>query len=103
MCGEYPIRQEYLEPLDEADWGRIYDYWMSETVPCLESEDLVIAEPPTRETFVERRAWTPDSDAVRDQVRDRVSRGDYPTLNMCSPRCSPYLRRRRCGSGPEPK
>lgn len=77
---KYPIRQEYLQPLDEAAWGRVYDYWVSETLPCLESEGLVIAEPPTRETFVERRAWTPDSDAVRDQVRDRVGQGDYPDI-----------------------
>lgn len=79
-AAQYPVRQEYLQPLDAASWGRIYDYWVSETVPCLNSEGLTVNEPPTRETFVERRAWTPDSDAVRDQVRDRVSQGEYPDI-----------------------
>lgn len=74
----YPIRQEYLEPLDEAAWGRIYDYWVSETVPCFRAEGLDVSEPPTKETFLEGRAWTPDSDYVRSQVEERVQQGEYP-------------------------
>jgi hypothetical protein len=73
----YPIRQEYLEPLDEAAWGRIYDYWVSETIPCLRAEGLDVAEPPTKVTFVASRSWTPDNDHVRSQVEKRVAEGDY--------------------------
>lgn len=79
-AAQYPIRPEYLQPLDGAAWGRIYDYWVNEALPCLESEGLTVNEPPSRETFVERRAWTPDSDQVRDQVRDRVRQGEYPDI-----------------------
>lgn len=74
----YPIRQEYLEPLDDAAWGRIYDYWVSETLPCLRSEGLDVEDPPTRETFLGSRAWTPDNENVRDQVMELVQQGEYP-------------------------
>lgn len=74
----YPIRQEYLQPLDDAAWSRIYDYWTTTTVPCLRDEGLEVAEPPTRETFLASRAWTPDDSSVRRQVEDLVAQGRYP-------------------------
>jgi len=93
----FPIRQEYLEPLDQAAWGRIYDYWVSETVPCLRAEGLDVAEPPTRVTFVESRSWTPDSDHVRSQVEKRVTAGAYPNTEhvftaLCPVTPPPHVR-----------
>jgi hypothetical protein len=74
----YPIRAEYLEPLDEAAWRRIFDYWITETVPCLRAEGIDVPEPPTIETFLSSQYWTPDGDAVRGQVERLASEGVYP-------------------------
>lgn len=76
----YPIRQEYLEPLDEPGWGRVHDYWLGETVPCLRAQGFHVPDPPTKRTFIEERSWTPDGDDVRTQVEEPVLEGEFPDV-----------------------
>lgn len=75
----YPIRQEYLQPLDDTAWENIYDYWVAKTLPCLRGEGIEATNPPSLETFMATRSWTPDDRHVRQQVEDLVSQGKYPS------------------------
>ena len=74
----YPIRQEYLAPLDAAAWSRVYDFWQTATLPCLRAEGIVVSDPPTKETFIANPTWTPDGALVREQVEALVAEGKYP-------------------------
>ena len=76
----YPIRAEYLTPMDDAGWRRVYDYWVRVTVPCLTQHGIDVPEPPSIETFLETRSWTPDGDEVRDQIERLVSIGKFPDV-----------------------
>lgn len=77
----YPVDTDYTGSLTEVQWQATFEYWKEEVVPCLESEGLDVAEPPSEETFLANpTSWSPDSLSVRDQVAERVADGEYPSI-----------------------
>lgn len=48
----YPIAEEYTQPLSQEQIRIIYDYYVSDLVPCLRGEGLTVPDPPTWETFI---------------------------------------------------
>ena len=53
---QYPVRP--TAPLTQAGLEELYDYLVSEQVPCLEERGAVIPEPPSKATFVEEFGTT---------------------------------------------
>lgn len=71
----YPYPDKYFEPLDAAQIQRLYDFFVKEAVPCLESFGLTPDDPPSAQVFAETyetpHMWLPFKalGAVTDQDR----------------------------------
>lgn len=75
----YPVDPTLTGPPDQDQWAAIYDYWMTETMPCLDAEGYELSEPPSRETFLASPTWSPDTPGVRDQIAVQVRDGTVPS------------------------
>lgn len=51
-AAQYPIDPKYTEPLTDAQIGTLYDYYVTEQVPCLEGLGVAVEPPPTRSDFI---------------------------------------------------
>lgn len=75
----YPVDEAYTTPIEPQQWSAIYDYWLSDTLPCLAAEGFEVPEPPSKESFLANPVWSPDTPEVREQVAARVSAGSFPS------------------------
>ncbi|MBD8023455.1 nitrogenase component 1 family protein [Microbacterium gallinarum] len=54
VCGaSYPFPEKYSQPLTEAQLSRLYEFWVVESVPCLQSFGLNPPLAPTLAVFLE--------------------------------------------------
>ncbi|MHA6669748.1 hypothetical protein ACX3O0_12865 [Homoserinimonas sp. A447] len=53
-CGaKYPVHPKYSQPLNEAQLEYLYDYYVNVLSPCLEGEDVSVADAPSLSSFLE--------------------------------------------------
>lgn len=82
---QYPVRP--TAPLTQAGVEELYDYLVSEQVPCLEERGAVIPEPPSKATFVEEFGttgnWWPHNyvapSGPEADWETRIACPEYPT------------------------
>ncbi|USQ75178.1 hypothetical protein [Ornithinimicrobium cryptoxanthini] len=58
---QYPIRPEFLSPLTDRQFARLYDHWITETLPCAQRNGVSVDldAVPTKETFLQDPySWT---------------------------------------------
>lgn len=72
----YPIAQEHRAPLDADGRGGLYDHWVSETIPCLQSLGYSVEVPPSRDSFMAGAMWDPRASTM-EQVMADVSEGRW--------------------------
>lgn len=74
---QYPLAAEFDQPLDRDGLSSLYDYWMKETMPCLEDLGYTAAvPPPTKEAYLGGFLWEP-REAVYAQVMADVDGGRW--------------------------
>lgn len=56
---QYPVAAESQSSLTDEQMGLVYDFWLSETIPCLAELGYEVAEPPSRAAFVGGQLWDP--------------------------------------------
>lgn len=55
VCGaSYPFSEKYSQPLTETQLSRLYEFWVGESVPCLQSFGLNPPPAPTLAVFLEQ-------------------------------------------------
>jgi hypothetical protein len=58
----YPLDPKYYEPLTDAQLSTLYDYYVTELVPCLEAEGYPTSPPPSRQSYIDSyttEPWNP--------------------------------------------
>jgi hypothetical protein len=60
----FPIDPKYTRDLTDAQWGLLFDYYVTTLVPCLSTFGYEIPDPPSRTAFIENHgagdaAWAP--------------------------------------------
>lgn len=50
---KYTIDPATQQPLSDDALGELYDWYVSESVPCLEAQGIIGPEPPSRQVFIE--------------------------------------------------
>ncbi|WP_157621740.1 hypothetical protein [Serinicoccus hydrothermalis] len=75
---QYPIAQEFRGALDADGRGVLYDHWVDDTIPCLESLGYSVDTPPSREAFMAGAVWDPRASTM-EQVLADVDQGRWST------------------------
>lgn len=73
LCSRrFPIDPLYLEPFNAAQLDFLYDFYVEESVPCLEGLGFTGFDPPAQATFAAtyggQETWTPFSDITEEQI-----------------------------------
>lgn len=79
---QYAIDPKYSQPLTDTDLGKLYDYYLSTLIPCIEANGFEIPDPPSRATFIDTyldTAWNPYA-----QI-DGFSQAQWDKLNQDCP------------------
>lgn len=79
----YPLDPKYYEPLNDEQLGKLYDYYVTELVPCLEGEGYSTPPAPSRQSFVDNHLTEPW--IVYDDVPDSLSESAWYRLNEVCP------------------
>lgn len=68
---QFPLREEFLQPLDNDQWKMLYDHWVSKTLPCFKYYGLTVADNvPSRDAFLDNpTSWQPNRSVTDDQVQ----------------------------------
>lgn len=80
---QYPINPDFLSPLTEGQFARLYDHWISDTLPCAQGYGVVIDSDliPSKEVFLENPyAWTPFS-ALMPQLVQMEESGQISSVD----------------------
>lgn len=87
---KYPLREEFLQPLDDEQWAMLYDHWVSQTLPCFESYGLTVQDNvPSRDVFLKNPTnWHPSQSVTDSQIDQIVAEGraesiDDFFINVC--------------------
>lgn len=72
---QYPIDPRYQQPLDESQQKRLYRYYVTKLMPCVESFGIPVDDPPTETVFLQDintdHGWHP-YDHVDGIARDQL-------------------------------
>lgn len=73
---QYPLAAQYTEPLEGEQLGVVYDFWLTETIPCLADLGYEVEEPPSRDVFIAGEPWDP-RESTYEQVMADISAGRW--------------------------
>lgn len=90
-CREmFPVKDEYLRPLDSEQLTTLYRWYVGVLIPCLEERGYSGFEPPSESTFVEtyyRDPWSPYFDI--DSELDAFGEQEWYALQADCPQGPP--------------
>lgn len=86
----YPVADRYRERLTPAQLNVVYDHLVEVTVPCIRELGYDVADPPSRERFVEREgAWEEFSSVESQVAQDATRNGRWQSYQEFLDTCPP--------------
>jgi hypothetical protein len=91
LCGQmFPVDPKYQQPLTESQLEFLYNWFIIETIPCLEEEGFSGFDPPSLDVFqdtYETQGWGPYRD-IAEQL-DALPMGGWYRLTEACPQNPP--------------
>lgn len=82
---KYTLNPAASAQLNESQLGHLYDWYVSESVPCLEAHDVTVAAPPSKQTFIQTyfssEGWYPYASVDTETISDEL----WSSLNAACP------------------
>jgi len=66
---QYPVAEDFLQPLTESQILFVRDYWISDMIPCLEDNGIAIPQPPSANVHLDNwntfDSWWPSAELTQ--------------------------------------
>lgn len=89
LCGRmFPVDPKYRQPLTVEQLTFLYDWFVNESIPCLEAEGYTNFDPPSLDVFIDTydtEGWSP----YRDLNTDQLGPGAWYALQEACPQGPP--------------